>query len=813
MNTAAPVGARALLHLSLVVSMVPAMAQEPAQSASPGNADFTVTAIRVEGLQRITEGTVYNQLPVNIGDRLSPQRVREALRALNATGFFRDVELRREEPGVLIVVVQERPSIREFKVTGNKEVKSEDLLKSLRKVGLANGRILNRSTLEDARQFLVDQYFSRGRYGVTVDARVEEQAGNLVDVHLAITEGKRARIREINIVGNRRFGDQELLDGLDRKASNLLSFYRQDDRYSREALEGDLEKIRSYYMDRGYADFEISSTQVTLAPEKDDLYITINVAEGDTWKLGAVKLSGRFVVPEAVLRQYLLVQPGEQYSQRAIAATEKALSDRLSEAGYAYADIAAVPTPNAATREIALTFMIEPNARTYVRRIEFAGAEHTNDEVLRREFRQLEGAVLSNAALTRSEERLQQLPYIKSVETETRRVEGSPDLVDVEVTVEERPSSTLGGGIGYSERQSIMAQASFIDSNLFGSGDRLALEVNGGRYSEVFSIAHTDPYFTKDNISRSLSASYVERERLTSSFSQFTTQTYSAGTSLGYPISEDQYLSIGLSYSHENLATVSSSSTQLRDWVRNNGDSYFRRVGSDPVLGTLIDSLEITGGWFWEGRDRTLFPTRGGMHRLSFGITPPGSGVSYATANFRSQQLFRIPGFEFLERVPIQVTTNIGWATALGDTTAAPPHRHIFIGGTDSVRGFEDGTLGPRDSLGNPYGGDFGLATQVDLILPLPEKFQTSARLSLFYDVGQSYYLGDTQFRNRRGDRTDYKFDLGELRSSTGVAVEWLGPMGLFRFSYAFPLRYQQQTRREFGDELAEFQFSVGKAF
>jgi outer membrane protein insertion porin family len=804
-------GLRALWPLLLIVS-IPVAAQEPANA--PGSRrEFTVTGIRVEGLQRITEGTVFNQLPVNIGDRVTPQRLREALRALNDTGFFRDVELRREEPGVLIVVVQERPSIRDFKVTGNKEVKSEDLVKSLRNVGLASGKILNRSTLEDARQFLLEQYFSRGRYGVQVDARVEEAAGNLVDVHLDIDEGKRARIRQINIVGNQKFSEKELLESLELRSSNLLSFYRQDDRYSKQAMEGDLEKIRSFYMDRGYADFEITSTQVSLAPEKDDLYITINIHEGDTWKLGAVKLSGRFVVPEEILRQYIIVQPGDQYSQRLISATEKALTDRLSEAGYAFADIAAVPAADNDRHEIALTFMIEPNARAYVRRIEFSGVQKTNDEVLRREMRQFEGAVLSNNALTRSEERLQRLPYIKSVESETKRVPGSPDLVDVEFKVEEGPSSTLGGGIGYSERQSFLLNGSFVDSNLFGTGDRFALELNGGKYSQVFSIQHSDPFFTVDGISRSLSASYVERERLTSSFSAFTTKTWSTGFSFGYPISEDQYLSLGLDYSHEDLATVRSSSSQLRDWVRNNGDYYFRRVGSDPILGTIIDSVELTGGWLWENRNRTLFPTRGGQHRLTFGITPPGSAVEYASVNFRSQQLFHIPGWDFLDNFPIQVTTNIGWTTALGDTTATPPHRHIFIGGSDSVRGFRDGTLGPRDSLGNPYGGDAGFSTQFDLVLPLPEKFQTSARLSLFFDAGQSYYLGDTQFRNPRGDRTDYKFDLGEVRTSAGAAVQWLSPMGLFRFSYAVPLQYQEPTRRQFGDEIEKFQFSVGTAF
>ncbi len=798
-------GLRALCHALLVVSAAAARAQSPAQ-------EFTVTAIRVEGLQRISEGTVFNQLPVNIGDVVTPQRLREALRALNASGFFRDVELRRDG-GELIVVVQERPSIRDFRITGNKEVKTEDLTKSLRNVGLAGGKILDRSTLEDARRFLVDQYFSRGRYGVVVDARVDEVAGNLVDVHIDIDEGRRARIRDINIVGNERFSEPELLEGLALSASNLLSFYRQDDRYSREALEGDLERIRSYYMDRGYADFEITSTQVSLAPEKDELFVTVNVHEGGTWKLGAVKLAGRFVVPEEILRQYLAVRPGDVYSQRLISASEKALTDRLSEAGYAFADIAVVPTPDEQTHEVALTFMIEPNARAYVRRIEFSGVQKTNDEVLRREMRQLEGAVLSNQALTRSEERLQRLPYIESVEADTHRVPGSPDLVDVEFKVEERPSSQLGGGIGYSERQSFLLSGSFIDSNLFGSGDRLALELNGGSYSQVFSIQHTDPYFTVDGLALSLNAAYVERDRLTSSFSQFTTRTYQAGFSFGYPITENQYLSLGLGFSHEDLATVRSSSSQLRDWVRDNGDYYFRRVGSDPVLGTLIDTLEITGGWLWDSRDRSLFPTRGGQHRLSFGITPPGSSVEYATVNYRSQQLFRIPGWDLFDRFPLQLTTNVGWTTALGDTTATPPHRHVFAGGSDSVRGFRDGTLGPRDSLGNPYGGDAGFSTQLDLILPLPRKFQTSARLSLFVDAGQSYYLGDTEFRNRRGDRTDYRFDLGEVRASTGVAVQWLTRMGLFRFSYAVPLRSQDQTRRLFGDEIEPFQFSVGTAF
>ena len=773
---------------------------------------FTVTGIRVEGLQRITEGTLFNTLPVNVGDRLDAQRLREALRAVYGMGFFRDVEMRREDPGVLVVVVQESPSIRSFSVKGNKDIKTEDLNKSLRNVGLAQGKILSRSTLEDVRQFLTEQYFAHGRYNVRVDVNVDDIGGNLVDVRIDIAEGKRSKIRGIHVVGNQRFDDAELLGELELKKTNWLSFYRSDDQYSKQSLEGDLEKLRSHYMDRGYADFEITSTQVALAPEKNDLFVTINVYEGDTWKTGAVKLAGRFVVPEEILRQYVLVQPGQVYSQHLIAASEDALRNRLSEAGFSFADVAAVPTANAETHEIALTFQIEPNMRTYVRRIDFKGVEKTNDEVLRREVRQLEGGTLSNAALERSEQRLQRLPYIEKAEYDTRRVAGSDDLVDVEFDVEEGPSSQVSGGVGYSERQAFTLQGSYIDSNLFGSGNRLALDLNGGKYGQIYSISHTDPYFTADGVSRSISASYVERERLTSSFSQFSTSTYSAGLGAGYPISEDQYVNFGLTYSHEDLTTVFSSSTQLRDWVRNNGDDYFRRVGQDPVLGTILDIVELSAGWSYDNRDRYLFPTRGGSHRLNLSITPPGGSVEFATANWKSQQFFRLP-IPLIDKMPFSISTQIGWGTALGDTTALPPHRHIFTGGSDSVRGFKDGTLGPRDSLGNPYGGDAGVSAQLEAIIPIGAKFSTSARLSLFVDAGQSFYLGDTKFRNKRGDRVEYPFDLSELRVSTGLAVQWLSPMGLFRFSYAYPLQYQHETRRQFGDDLEEIQFSVGTAF
>jgi len=364
-----------------------------------------VDNIRVEGLQRVSEGTVYNYLPVNIGDRLTQQRVREAIRALYDTGFFRDVEL-RWEAGTLIVAVLERPSIESFEIKGNKDIKTEDLNKSLRNVGLATGKTFDRSVLEDVKQFLTDQYFSRGKYAVRIDTQVEEVSDNRVRVKIDIKEGKRARIRQINLVGNERFEQKEVLEDFELKTPNWLSWYKQDDRYSRESLQGDLEKLRSFYMDRGYANFEIESTQVAIAPEKDDIFITVNVTEGEVFKLSTVKLAGTFVVSEEELKNYLLVKTGDTYSKKDITATQELIQNRLGLEGYAFAKVDPVPTPDDGKKEVGITFFIDPGNRVYVRHIVFNKVTKINDDVLRREMRQLEGAWLSNVLVERSKQRI-----------------------------------------------------------------------------------------------------------------------------------------------------------------------------------------------------------------------------------------------------------------------------------------------------------------------------------------------------------------------------------------------------------------------
>src|SRR5580658_1492001 len=539
-KTAAPPAAPAAPSTPSTPSTPPALAA-PERS---GDSNFTVGDIRIEGLQRISEGTVYNYLPVNIGDKLTSVRVREAVRALYNTGFFRDVQVRRDG-NTLVIVVLERPSIESFEITGNKDIKTEDLQKSLRNVGLATGKTFDRSVLEDVTQYLTDQYYSRGKYAVKVDTKVEEQTGNRVKIKIDIKEGARAKIRQINIVGDTRFPQKDILQTLELQTPNWLSWYKQDDRYSRESLQGDLEKVRNYYMDRGYANFQIDSTQVAIAPEKEDIFITVNVNEGTIYKVSQVKLAGTFVVPQSQLEALLLIHPGDTFNRKLITSSQELMQNRMGRDGYAFAKVEPVPTADNANHTVSLTFFIDPGSRVYVRNITFSGVNRINDEVLRREMRQLEGGWLSNVALERSKQRLQRLPYVKSVEFETTPVAGSPDLVDVNYKIEEGPASQLSGGIGYSETYKFQLNGSFADADFLGTGQRIAVNLNGGAFSKVYSITQTNPYTSIDNLQRSVSVSYSDATQFVSSSSNFSSRTLSFGPTWAYPITEFMYLRIG----------------------------------------------------------------------------------------------------------------------------------------------------------------------------------------------------------------------------------------------------------------------------
>jgi outer membrane protein insertion porin family len=781
-------------------------------------ADFTVGDIRVEGLQRVSEGTVYNYLPVNIGDHLTAARVREAIRALYATGFFRDVQLRRDG-STLIVVVAERPSIESFEITGNKDIKTEDLQKSLRNVGLATGKTFDRSVLEDVTQYLTDQYFARGKYGVKIDSHVEEEAGNRVKIKIEIKEGARAKIRQINIVGNTRFRQKDILETLELKTPNWLSWYKQDDRYSRESLQGDLEKVRNYYMDRGYANFQLASTQVAIAPEKEDIFITVNVEEGQVYKVSQIKLAGTFVVPQAELEQLLLIHPGDTFNRKLITSSQELMQNRMGRDGYAFAKVEPVPTADNSSHTVALTFFVDPGNRVYVRSITFSGENRINDEVLRREMRQLEGGWLSNTSLERSKQRIQRLPYVKNAEFETTPVAGAPDLVDVNYKIEEGPASQLSGGIGYSETYKFMLNGSYADADFLGTGQRIAVNLNGGAFSKVYSIQHTNPYTNIDNLQRTISLTYSNVTQFVSSSSTFSSQTISFGPTWAYPITEYMYFRFGAAFDRSQLLTNTlSSALQAQQWVRQNGHPYTRLAHDDATnnefvfYGTNFKSVEAVAGWDWDTRNRTLFADRGMRQSVSFSVTAPGSDVKYWIGNYqfiRYLPLWRKFTLSFLE--------GVDYGAPLGTTTAVPPYRQFYGGGPDNVRGYRESRLGPKDQFGNPYGGNLRITSQNELIFPMPGKYAQTARVSLFFDMGNIYQTG-TRIRFYGPDQVSpqsYQFTgFSSLKRSFGVAVQWLAPLGLFRFSFGVPLNSKRgDGLTRWGDETEGFQFSVGNAF
>ena len=771
--------------------------------------EFVVRDMRVEGLQRIAEGTVFNYLPINVGDRVDSVRIQESIRTLYGQGLFDDIEIRRDGD-TLIVVVHERPSIESFEIEGNKDIKTEDLMESLRGVGLAKGRTFDRSVLDNVQSFMREQYYDRGKYGVVVDTSVLDRPNNTVRLKIDVVEGERAKIRQVNIVGNTIFEEKDIRATFELDTANWLSWVRQDDRYSKEALEGDLEILRSFYMDRGYADFRVDSTQVAISPNKKDIFVTVGIHEGELYTVSDIKIVGDMVIPEQTIRALVLARPGSVFNQNLLTRSGEFIELRLGEQGYSNAEIEAVPKLNRETKEAEITFYVDPQSRVYVRRINFNGISEVDDEVLRREMRQMEGAYLSNRLVDRSKIRLQRLPYVESVETNNVPVPGSPDLVDVEFDLVYRMPGQFSGGIGYSESQKLMLNGSIVHTNFLGSGNRVALEAISGRFQKLYSLSHTDPYRSMDGIRRTMSVNYRDITQFTSAASDFSTTSAGASIDYGYPLSEYQSLSYGLSFQHSELLASANSTMQAQDWVEQNGDPFAADTGAGFVVsGTVFDTYELILGWTFDSRNRALFANRGTRQQFVLSATVPGSDIEYFTARYNFTKYIPL----FRSKWVVRFNTEFALAQALGDTTAAPPYKQYYGGGPQSVRGYRESYLGPRDSFGRPYGGNVLVASQVELILPLPEKFTSQARASLFYDIGNVFNTGEVNFTDKLGSPIEYKPEFDELRASVGIGVQWLSPMGLFRFSYAYPLNEYEGNDRYYGDELERFQFSIGQAF
>ena len=739
-------------------------------------AAFVVRDIQVEGLQRISAGTVFNYLPVKIGSTLSEQDYPLIIRELFKTGFFNDVQLERKGE-VLVVTVTERPAIAEVRITGNSEISTDDLKKALTGVGLAEGRVFDRALLDKTEQELLRQYYNRGRYGVQITSQARPLERNRVAISLDIAEGASSSIRQIAIVGNRAFSDKELLNQLQSSTPGWFSFFTKDDQYSKQKLTADIETLRSFYLDRGYLKFNVDSTQVSITPDKKDIYITLNITEGEPYTVDAVQLTGDFgVVPEPELRQLVALKPGETFSRAKLTETAKAMGQRLGDEGYAFANINAVPQIDDAAHKVALNFVIDPGRRVYVRRVNFQGNAKTEDQVLRREMRQAEGAWFSAKDIERSKTRLQRLDYLESVTLETPAVAGVPDQVDANFTVVERASGSLLFGVGYGQESGLMLNASFNQNNFMGTGNQLGVTLNKSDIGQNYNLSYNDPYYTADGVSRGFRLFYREIDSAQTNAANYVLNSYGGQVSFGFPLNEFDALRITPGYEHIWIDTVADTPDEIHQAVQRHGDTY--------------DQFKIDVGWSRDSRDRVLFATSGYLNQLWAEVALPGSDAEFYKLNYRGMAYFPLTRW-----LTWTLSGEIGYGDSYGDFDQLPFFENFYAGGLRSVRGYKSNTLGPRYSNGEPAGGAFKTLASTQLIMPVPflDKSE-NVRIAAFFDAGNVFSSVDN-------------FDAGDLRYSAGLAALWISPLGPIVLSVAAPLNEQS------GDKTEIFQFSLGIPF
>jgi outer membrane protein insertion porin family len=734
---------------------------------------FTVKDIRVEGVQRTDPGTVFNYLPLKVGELLTEEKAQQALRALFATGFFKDVRL-EADGDVLVVRVEERPAIAQVDFSGVSEFPVDSLRRALRELGLAEGRIFDRSALEGAEQELKRQYLSRGKYSAEVQTTVTPLERNRVAISFAVSEGEVAKIQDINIVGAHALPKSELLDLFVLRTPGWLTWYTKHDQYSRQRLSADLESLRSYYLDQGYLDFNIDSTQVSITPDRKDIYITVNVTEGEKYTVSDVRIGGQTLVPQDELRKLLRLKPGDVFSRQKLVESQKAIAERLGNDGYAFANANAVPDVDRDKRSVAFTLLVDPGRRVYVRRINVVGNNKTRDEVVRREMRQLEGAYYDASKIQLSRRRIDRTQYFSDVAVETAPVEGRSDQVDVTYTVEERNTGALALGIGFSTVDKLILSGSITQPNVFGTGKYLAFEVNSGTVNKVYSLSYVDPYYTIDGVSRGFDIYHRVVDASTLSTGAYRTVTTGAGLKYGYPLTERDTVSVGGLLENVEVTTYPSSSFVYQDFVNQFGNQY--RYGA------------LTAGWAHDTRNSLILTTEGALTRVSSELA--GGDLQYYRFGF-NQQLF----WPLSRTLTLFLNGDLGYARGSGGKPL-PFFKNYYAGGPGTVRGYQDYSLGPRDPNGNSLGGTRRVVANAELLFPMPGAAQDkSLRLGWFVDAGQVYGYGD-------------QVDLSQMRYSTGIALSWASPLGPLRLSYASPLNPQPGV-----DRVQRLQFKFGTTF
>ena len=746
----------------------PALAFEP----------FVVKDIRVEGIQRTEAGTVFSYLPVKVGERFSEDKASQAIKSLFATGFFKDVRIEVEND-VIIVLVDERPAISQIDFVGIKEFEKDALKKGLKEVGLAESRIFDRALLERAEQELKRQYLSKGLYGVQITTTVTPLERNRVGVNFNVVEGEAAKIRQISIIGNKVFKEKELVDLFSLTTPGWMTWYSKSDQYSKQKLSADIEALRSFYLNRGYLDFSIDSTQVSITPDKKDIYITLSVTEGEKYTVSDVKLAGNMVLPEADLQKLVKLKPGDTFVRDDVNATTKAISDRLGNEGYAFANVNAAPEVDKVKREVAFTFFVDPGRRVYVRKINFAGNAKTRDEVLRREVRQMEGAWYDGAALNRSKVRLDRLGYFEEVTIETPAVAGVTDQVDANFTVKERATGNLMLGAGFSSAEKVILSASIAQQNLFGTGNAMSLQMNTGKINRTIALSFTNPYWTVDGISMGWDIYQRNVDPTSLSVATYKSSSIGAGLRFGYPIAEDDRINFGLAVDQTTIKVYDTSPAPYVNFVNTFGDT--------------ARSLVATVGWGRDKRDSFLYPTSGVYQRASVEVATPALDMRYVRGSYQHQ--YWIP---FGGGYALMLNGDLGYAHGY-DGKELPFYKNFYAGGIGSVRGYQQSTLGPHytDSSGyvRALGGNRRAIANAEYYFPMPgQGKEKSMRLSFFADTG--YVWG-----------ADDKVQASDLRYSAGLAFTWSSPVGPLKFSLG------QALKKKDGDKTQKFQFQLGTVF
>lgn len=757
---------------------------------------ITVRDIRVEGLQRTDAGTVFNYLGIKVGDRFDDAAASAAIKALFATGFFRDVRIEVQD-NVVIVSVVERPTIASIDITGAKEFDKDTLKKALRDAGLSEGRIFDRTTLDKAEQEIKKQYLSRGRYDVEVTTTLTPLERNRTGVSIVVKEGEVARIESINIVGASAIPEKTLLSEIQLTTGGWLSWYTKDDQYSKQKLQADLETIRSYYTNRGYLEFNVESTQVSLSPDKTRVFITVNITEGAQYTVSSIGMSGELLLSEAELRPLIRVQPGEIFSRTRLADSAKAISDRLGREGYAFASVNAVPELDREKRTVAFNFVVDPGRRVYVRRINVSGNAQTRDEVIRRELRQLEASWYDQSKIQRSKVRLDRLGFFSEVTLDNQPVPGASDQVDIDVAVTEKNTGSLNAAAGYSSADKLVLTASISQNNVLGTGNSLALQVNTSRTSKTAVMSYTNPYWTPDGVSRGIDLYRRTYDPTTTGVGSYVLGTYGAGLRFGIPISETDSISAGVTAENSNLKLYPGLSPQ-------------RFFDFANEFGYNNNTYKVSSGWARDTRDSLTYPTRGWLQSVGVEATLPVTNLKFYKLSYQGQAFLPIYA-DFVYGLNVE----LGFANGYGGRSL-PFFQNYYGGGVGSVRGYETNSLGPREAVtssvttnpdgttssttsytGNATGGRRKFTMNNEILFPFPgTKNDKSVRGSFFFDAGQIYDKGDPlQKDNER------------VHFSAGFAVAWQSPIGALKFSYAIPLASKP------GDKTQRFQFQVGTLF